>query len=77
MNMNDLRTALHLDERSEYDDSPTDDELIEFLKWLSYTADDGKPLRKRGDFCRKGLPPLWNTLFFDHQYVPKWKGWEP
>jgi len=63
MNVNDLRTALHLEELSEYDDSPTDDELIEFLKWLSYTADEGKPLRKRGDFRRKGLPPLWNTLF--------------
>ena len=30
MNVNDLRTALHLDELSEYDDSPTDDELVEF-----------------------------------------------
>ncbi|KAJ9547376.1 hypothetical protein OSB04_019919 [Centaurea solstitialis] len=63
MNVNDLRQALHLEELETYDDTPTDEELIEFLKFLSYTPDATKPLIKRGDFRRKGLPLMWNMLF--------------
>ncbi|KAJ9544079.1 hypothetical protein OSB04_023786 [Centaurea solstitialis] len=63
MNVNDLRSTLQLEELSEYDDTPTNEEMIEFLNFLSYTPDDNLPLIKRGDFRRKGLPPLWNMLF--------------
>ncbi|KAJ9546948.1 LOW QUALITY PROTEIN: hypothetical protein OSB04_019491 [Centaurea solstitialis] len=38
MNVNDLRLNLQLSERDEYDDTPTNEELIEFLHFLSYTA---------------------------------------
>ncbi|KAJ9544872.1 LOW QUALITY PROTEIN: hypothetical protein OSB04_024579 [Centaurea solstitialis] len=63
LNVNDFRQALHLEELEEFDDTPTAEELIEFLKFLSYTPDADKPLIKRGDFRRKGLPPMWNMLF--------------
>ncbi|KAJ9544411.1 hypothetical protein OSB04_024118 [Centaurea solstitialis] len=62
MNVSNLSNALHLIKHDEYDASPSDEELIEFLKFLSYTPDDDKPLIKRRG-KRKGLPPLWNTLF--------------
>ncbi|KAJ9566359.1 LOW QUALITY PROTEIN: hypothetical protein OSB04_002325 [Centaurea solstitialis] len=63
MNVNDLRQALHLEELEKFDNTPTNEELIEFLKFFSYTPDDDKPLIKRGDFRRKGLHPMWNMLF--------------
>src|SRR5581483_2532657 len=63
LNVKNLRPALKLPEHDIYDATPSDDELIEFLKFLSYSTDDNKPLVKRGDFRRKGLPPMWNMLF--------------
>ena len=66
VNVDTLRTALHLPtlEALNLDDfaqSPTDSELMEFLAFHSYASI--KPITKRTEFKRKGLPPLWNTLF--------------
>ncbi|KAI3669355.1 hypothetical protein L6452_40588 [Arctium lappa] len=38
---------------------PTDEDTVEFLKFIGY----GKPISKRTDFRRQFLPPPWNVLF--------------
>ena len=66
LNVNTLRTALHLPSLESlnldaFAPTPTDDELIQFLEFHSYAAQT--KIVKRTQFKRKGLPPIWNTLF--------------
>ncbi|KAI3718366.1 hypothetical protein L6452_19233 [Arctium lappa] len=42
-----------------YSDEPSDDEIVEFLRFIGYAA----PISKRTDFRRQNLPSLWNILF--------------
>lgn len=58
ISVDDLRTALNLPQLEFYAPTPDDNELMEFLRFHSYTPDPTKPLRKRTDFRRKGLPPI-------------------
>ncbi|KAJ9544429.1 hypothetical protein OSB04_024136 [Centaurea solstitialis] len=67
--------ALHLLVRETYAATPADDELMEFLKFHSDTPDPKKPLKKRNDFRRKGLPPS-GTLILDHELLPNYQSRE-
>ena len=61
VNVTTLRSALNLptlesQNLTRFSPSPSDSELLEFLAFHSYTS--AKPITKRTEFKRKGLPPL-------------------